>query len=298
MQKKHKKRRSSCLNIILGLLLITIIIGAALINRQGFALNTPDDYKTTPETEMAEPGDIDLIPVSIDDIQDTRELWLVNEKYKIKENVPQMTVVSAYKKVPLSSSDIKMNAAALEQLQKMLSEAEKDSIDNLVVTSGYRTHEKQSELYKNADDKSYVQKAESSEHETGLAIDIQSVRHGIDIFDNAREWLLDNAWKYGYILRYPEDKTDITGIAYEPWHFRYVGQPHATFIKNNNLVLEEYIDYLKNNKGYTITVDGSEYYVYRATVKNDKIKVPKTVKYTVSSDNTGGYIITVLLNSK
>ncbi|AEE97781.1 M15 family metallopeptidase [Mahella australiensis] len=298
MQKKHKKRRSSCLNIILGLLLITIIIGAALINHQELIPDTPHDYDTTPETEMDEPGDIDLIPVSIDDIQDTRELWLVNGKYQIKENVPQMTVVSAYKKIPLSSSDIKMNAAALEHLQKMFSDAENDGINNLVVTSGYRTHEKQSELYKNADDKSYVQKPESSEHETGLAVDIQPVRHGMDISDNAREWLLDNAWEYGYILRYPEDKTDITGIAYEPWHFRYVGQPHATFIKNNNLVLEEYIDYLKNNKGYTITVDGSEYYVYRVTAKKDKIKVPKTVKYTVSSDNTGGYIITASLNAK
>ena len=82
-----------------------------------------------------------------------------------------------------------------------------------------------------------------SEHQTGLAIDFS-------LADNAEkttknwEWLANNAYKYGFILRYPEGKEDITGYDYEPWHYRYVGKGHAKAIYEQGLVLEEYL--LKN----------------------------------------------------
>ncbi len=84
-----------------------------------------------------------------------------------------------------------------------------------------------------------------SEHETGLALDIVAVDY--QMLDNGQEltaeneWLRDNCYKYGFILRYPEDKEDITGIAYEAWHFRYVGKSAAKYMYENNLTLEEYL---------------------------------------------------------
>ncbi|MET3292533.1 UNVERIFIED_CONTAM: LAS superfamily LD-carboxypeptidase LdcB [Brevibacillus sp. OAP136] len=70
------------------------------------------------------------------------------------------------------------------------------------------------------------------------------------------KWLKENAWKYGFILRYPEEKVDITGIQYEPWHYRYVGLPHSAIIQERKFTLEEYLDYLREVKEMTATVVG------------------------------------------
>ena len=89
-----------------------------------------------------------------------------------------------------------------------------------------------------------VQKAGCSEHETGLALDISS--EGVSQLDEylasdpTNKWLMENCYKYGFILRYPQDKLEITEINYEPWHFRYVGIEAASFLHNNNLSLEEF----------------------------------------------------------
>ncbi len=72
------------------------------------------------------------------------------------------------------------------------------------------------------------------------------------------KWIEENAWKYGFILRYPEDKTELTGIQYEPWHIRYVGLPHSAIMKEKNFVLEEYMDYLKEEKTISVSVNGEK----------------------------------------
>lgn len=70
------------------------------------------------------------------------------------------------------------------------------------------------------------------------------------------KWIEKNAWKYGFILRYPSDKTDVTGIQYEPWHIRYVGLPHSTIMQKMNLALEEYLDYLKKEESISVSIEG------------------------------------------
>ncbi len=99
----------------------------------------------------------------------------------------------------------------------------------------------------------YTARPKTSEHHTGLAIDIttdewESAGKGLSIFfenTDACKWLKANAHKYGFILRYPKEKESITKIKYEPWHFRYVGVEHATKIYNQGICLEEYIDSLE-----------------------------------------------------
>ena len=86
-------------------------------------------------------------------------------------------------------------------------------------------------------------------------MDIGSTQQSIDRSPEGK-WLKEHAWAHGFILRYPQDKTEITGIQYEPWHFRYVGQPHSMIMKELNLTLEEYLDYLKDQSSYRTTVEG------------------------------------------
>ena len=110
-------------------------------------------------------------------------------------------------------------------------------------------------------------------------------------------WLAENCYKFGFILRYPEDKTDITGISFEPWHFRYVGVPHSVYMHENNLCLEEYISYLKNfsvEKPLQILTGGKTYFVYYTQKTSDTtdVYVPNEGEYTLSGNNTDGFIVT------
>ena len=85
----------------------------------------------------------------------------------------------------------------------------------------------------------------TSEHETGLALDITAQSYPVLEQDQEdtpeQQWLMENAWRFGFILRYPQGKTEITGICYEPWHYRYVGREAAKEIQEKGLCLEEYL---------------------------------------------------------
>lgn len=131
-----------------------------------------------------------------------------------------------------------------------------------VITSSYRTQKKQEELYgkqvqmlmgQGLSEREAVEKAGrvvavpgTSEHQIGLAVDV--VSEGNLNLDESQEktgtqrWLMENSWKYGFILRYPSEKSDITGIVYEPWHYRYVGEKAAKEIYERKICLEEYLD--------------------------------------------------------
>ncbi|UJS27382.1 M15 family metallopeptidase [Macrococcoides canis] len=142
------------------------------------------------------------------------------------------------------------NRYARMKLNQMIKDAKKDK-QSLVVRSGYRSYQMQDKLYKaykaqdaNAD--AYSARPGHSEHQTGLAFDIGSVESARDFtisFGDTTEgeWLAQNAHKYGFIIRYPEGKTHITGYQYEPWHVRYVGTKIAQEIFNKKITLEEYL---------------------------------------------------------
>lgn len=115
--------------------------------------------------------------------------------------------------------------------------------------SAYRNYSYQTTLYNNYVKQDSVENADKysarpgfSEHQTGLAVDIDNKVSSYNNFENTKEftWMKENAHKYGFILRYPKDKEYITGYIYEPWHYRYVGIDIATFIYKNNLTFEEY----------------------------------------------------------
>ena len=118
--------------------------------------------------------------------------------------------------------------------------AESANMNGYTITSGYRSYERQAEVY--AESKpGYAQKPGCSEHQTGRCFDVTVENVGGFETTPQYDWLRLNAHKYGFIQRYPANKSGITGISYEPWHYRYVGVDAATYITAHDLTLEEYL---------------------------------------------------------
>ncbi|MDR7871074.1 MAG: D-alanyl-D-alanine carboxypeptidase family protein [Tissierellaceae bacterium] len=142
---------------------------------------------------------------------------------------------------------------AREYLDKMIAACNDETGKNLTAFSRYRTYEYQKGLFnqyvkKDGYDNAvlYSAKPRHSEHETGLAFDIGGNDQTYwleESFEDTEEgiWLRENAHRFGFILRYPKGKTDITGYIYEPWHFRYIGIEHASNIFERDITLEEYL---------------------------------------------------------
>ena len=142
---------------------------------------------------------------------------------------------------------MKLEKIAFNKYKEMEIFLKQKNID-ILLFSGYRTYQKQVLLWNNNNNPHnlYLAKPGFSEHQTGLALDIATKETGLTIhFANTKTFkiLKENAHKFGFILRYPQGKEDITGYAYEPWHFRYVGEEIAETIYKNNLTLEEYFYY-------------------------------------------------------
>ena len=164
--------------------------------------------------------------------------------------------------VPVQN-DQAVDARAYPDLQNMLGDMSQAGLSPLICSS-YRSQERQQELYDNkvqrvmdegvsreaaqAEAARWVARPGTSEHQTGLAVDIVSLSN--QMLDETQEstpefqWLAENSWKYGFILRYPNDKSEKTGIAYEPWHFRFVGKEAAEEMHDLGLCLEEYLESL------------------------------------------------------
>ena len=166
-------------------------------------------------------------------------LIICNKYHKLKDNyVPDLVSLNGY-------GGGQMERVAASNFKEMSNDAKKEGI-SIYNVSGYRSFNTQKNLYNNyvsrdgkAKADTYSARAGTSEHQTGLATDINSVSSS---FENtsAFRWLVKNSYKYGFILRYPKGKEYITGYMYEPWHFRYVGMDVAKVIYEKDITYEEY----------------------------------------------------------
>lgn len=196
--------------------------------------------------------------------------------------------------VTISDSAIEMSYNVLQKLHSMLKEAKRDGVNQFKINSSYRNNAIQATLYEKmgAD---YALPPGYSEHNLGLSIDIGSTGGSMDEAAEGR-WLKKNAWKFGFILRYPEDKIDITGIQYEPWHFRYVGLPHSAIMQEEDWTLEQYLQYLQQNKQYVTKMNGKSYEItYYKMIENLQVSIIEGNPYHISGDNMAGVIVTVEL---
>ncbi len=181
------------------------------------------------------------------------ELTLVN---------PWNTIPDGYEvELTTLSNGQKVDSRAYPALQQMMDAMRAEGLSPIICSS-YRTQQKQETLFQNKINRLMNQgmSAEearveagrvvavpgTSEHQLGLAVDIVDKSYqGLDEKQEqtaTQQWLMKNSYKYGYILRYPNDKSAITGIIYEPWHYRYVGVSAATEMYNAGLCLEEYLE--------------------------------------------------------
>ncbi len=183
---------------------------------------------------------------SVDPISEINPLILVNSENAFPDNVNLNLV---------SFNGYQVADTIYNDLARMYNAALNDNI-TLKINNAYRSKDEQNQIFESkmnayenegyTKEKAYeqttltVQVPGYSEHETGLAIDFSNEGH-YDENEKMWEWLKNNAYKYGFILRYPEDKYEITKINYEPWHYRYVGKKAAKDITNKNLTLEEYL---------------------------------------------------------
>ena len=237
-----------------------------------------------------------VLPLS--EVADTRYLELINADHPIAGYPLSSLIVAAWPDIAVSTTDLTIHKTALDAVRGLLTAAKKVYDETFYLGSGYRDFDKQKKVYDEASDKAYAQPPGHSEHHTGLAADIFII--GVGQYDMGRaaeaQWLAENAWQYGLLLRYTEGKRNITGVAGEPWHFRYIGKIHAWYCHNYGLCYEEYILFLKESGGYEAVLDGISYAVSYQIPVNGSIYVPESGSYEVSGDNTGGYIITLYRN--
>lgn len=221
--------------------------------------------------------------------QDERVKWdqslmLVNTKYMLADDfVPE---ISEYK-----NSDVYMNTCMLEAYAKLSAQVTERFNKKLYVSDDFRNASEQEQLY--ADMPDTATKPGASEHQTGLALDVYVAYYAGDGFIKSPvgRFVNSHCYEYGFIIRYPSFGEDITGIRFEPWHIRYVGQPHADTIYHNRLTLEEYVLSLEVGKWY----ESEGYLICRQTARmSERLIIPEAFdECVISPDNTGCYIVTV-----
>lgn len=242
-----KKRVKEIIIIVSVVFAVVLIIAAAFISDNSLKKENESTDISTTEPESASESSTKEESAAI-----PWNLVLVNpdtplpENYEI--NVKQLDNGQA------------VDERCYDDLQNMMNDCRSAGL-RPVICSSYRTQEKQQILFDNqvekwknqgySEDEAKMQAGKlvavpgTSEHQLGLALDIVDISY--QLLDEEQEntptqkWLLENSWKYGFILRYPKDKTDITKISYEPWHYRYVGKKAAKEIFDAKICLEEYL---------------------------------------------------------
>ncbi len=228
-------------------------------------------------------------------------LLLVNSEYAVEKAGIQSDIINLFTHKELNTgyqllnNEIKLSEEIAEKFSEMIAAAEEDGVSNFLISSGYRDFNEQNRLYKEMGT-DYALPAGHSEHNLGLALDVGSTQMKMKEAPEG-EWIEENSWKSGFILRYPANKTDITGIQYEPWHIRYVGLPHSAIMQEMNLALEEYLDYLKDEKSISVSVERKKYTISYYPISQNgtiEVEVPENEQYEISGNNIDGVIVTTL----
>lgn len=315
MNTKRKKRKKY--RILFTLLIIAVIVtGITYISHQQTTkwLDHKEQESQLKEINQNKKIKYEYIKKNKEEVYQGN-LILVNEKnpYRFKD-IPVKSVYSL-KNEHYQIKD--KNVALKENLIPILNTMFKDcyqetGIQNIMVFDGYRTYQTQQKILNSRlktqgeEARKWVSKPGSSEHHTGLSLDLSVYQKGVSVDFTGKgkyQWVQNNITKYGFIIRYDKGKSNITGISNEPWHLRYVGIPHASIMEEKNLCLEEYIDFLKqypyDKEHFNVQLkDGVTYEIYYIPQeKADKILVPSSLPYEISGNNVDGFIITVKIST-
>ena len=179
-------------------------------------------------------------------------LMIVNKEYGLSEEYKpnDLTKVEHCDFSVGSDECHQLKKEPAEAIEEMFAAAREDGYE-IIMRTGYRSYGYQAALYESYKEKDgeeaadkYSARPGSSEHQSGLCCDVGIEGKDLNAFEGTDEskWIADNSWKYGFVVRYPQDKEDITGYMYEAWHIRYVGKEAAKYMHEKNLTLEEYLE--------------------------------------------------------
>ncbi len=280
----------------------------------------PADTTTEPEETLKPPAPIAVskkVTVTRDDMV-KGDLIVVNANYPYTFPSTEKHLTTLYgnksRGYQLGSSSDKLESNTLAAWNRAADDFLAETGDTfllLVNNGGYRSYATQETVYQKrvdsvgeAEAQKYVALPGNSEHHTGLAFDLGVYRDGkiyslsnFEVYD----WIPQNLPRYGFVLRYPSDKVNVTGIGYEEWHFRYVGVPHAIYMTENNLCLEEYMNILRAYQpdGNHLLVDVGDvsyeiwYVPFAPSGDVTEIAIPEGVPYTISGNNMDGFVVTL-----
>lgn len=234
-------------------------------------------------------------------------LILVNEKYPYHGKITRKDL----KSVNAFEKNVLLEQSTVEFLSRVMEEI--DGWKQICAVSGWRSFQEQKEIYAQSmiDNgeiftQQFVALPGHSEHQTGLAVDLGLKKEQIDFirpdfpYSGICNVFRQRSIRYGFIERYPEGKEHITGIAYEPWHFRYVGNTHAEIMNDKNYCLEEYINFIKQfpygKAPYIWETESHEiaisYIVANTNGSDTEFQIAEDISYSISGNNVDGYIIT------
>ena len=200
-------------------------------------VETAEEETSVEEVSGQQKKEADLPDIDIS----SWEYVLANAEHSIGEYTPELGEIEGQK----------LDQRILEPMQQFVADARAEGL-SVFLSSGYRGFEEQQSLFNRKVEQYGEEKAATivsrpgtSEHQTGLACDITDEYYELkdESLENTAlyQWMSKHCQEYGFIVRYPKDKEEITGIIYEPWHFRYVGVEAATYMVEHNLCLEEFV---------------------------------------------------------
>lgn len=325
MRRNYRRRRGLYIGpaqIVIGILLVAL--GLFLLSR---ALGGGETDSNAPDTDALEPGGDGQgqepkpehvttgsgLACTLTDLGEdalhTGELILVNNwtAYHFPEEQELVCMLEE------TSGDyfvrdysVYLSPVAMDAFNRLMADFRAQGGSKSVnVVAGYRTAEQQQHLFDQSVERNgrehaekYVAQPGGSEHHTGLVVDL-SILNGDGTssdYDGTGEyaWINETCQDYGWVVRYDQAKAELTGIYDEPWHFRYVGVPHATEMAQQGLCLEEYIDYLKQFPfdGAHLTIDCSQGTYEVWYTQGTEVYLPDSGDYQFSGNNVDGIIVT------
>lgn len=256
---RRVRQRNRRVLLVVGLTCFIIWAGITNINKAKAAEEAAyakQQEQEAKEKEASEKEQEEKLTLAAESEKDEWYLKLVNADNPITEDdVPEVVTET------LDNNGYQVDTRIVDAMEKMFQDAYNAGKSPIIV-SAFRSWDTQTYLHENKIERvmneegldredavikasTVVAKPGTSEHQIGLALDIVSSEYtNLDekqMETEDQKWLMENSWKYGFILRYPLDKSDITGVIFEPWHYRYVGEKAAKEITEQGITLEEYL---------------------------------------------------------
>lgn len=230
------------------------------------------------------------------------DLILVNSQYAYRKQAPlSLFPVNEWQ------TDVLLQRSAKNLLGELMEEIH--GWEEIIAVSGWRSEKEQRLIWEDSMKENgpeftqkYVARPGHSEHQTGLAIDLGVQQEHIDLirpdfpYGGIGQKFRERAASYGFIERYPAGKESITGIAHEPWHFRYVGMPHAAVMLKNKQTLEEYLQWIRQfsyQRPYDFVYQNRIVQIYYLTLAQaTQIETDPAMSFSVSGNNADGFVVT------